>query len=109
MPISRRNALGLTAGFAAAGAWPAAAPQDWPNRSLRILVGTSPGGSPDIVSRLLADRFAERLGQSVTVENNTGGGGGIAAGMVANARPDGYNLSMLTAGYASSAAVGKFP
>src|SRR5262245_15721272 len=109
MLVTRRDALRLAAGCAAAGAVPASAQQDWPQRSLRILVGTSPGGSPDIVSRLLADRFAERLGQSITVENNTGGGGGIAAGMVSNARPDGYNLTMLTAGYASGAAVGKFP
>lgn len=107
MLITRRATLSLAAGLAAAGA--ARAQQDWPNRSLRILVGTSPGGSPDIVSRLFADKFAARLGQSVTVENNTGGGGGIAAGMVANAPPDGYNLTMLTAGYASGAAVGKFP
>jgi tripartite-type tricarboxylate transporter receptor subunit TctC len=109
MLITRRNALGLAAGFAAASTLPAGAQQDWPNRSLRILVGTSPGGSPDIVSRLLADKFAARLGQSITVENNTGGGGGIAAGMVSKSPPDGYNLTMLTAGYASGAAVGKFP
>src|SRR5688572_2836001 len=109
MPISRRDALGLAAGFAAAGALPASAQSDWPNRPLRFLVGTSPGGSPDIVSRLFADKFAARLGQSITVENNTGGGGGIAAGMVTNAPPDGTNLTMLTAGYASGAAVGKFP
>ena len=91
------------------GALPAHAQSDWPNRPLRILVGTSPGGSPDIVSRLFADKFAARLGQSITVENNTGGGGGIAAGMVSNAPPDGTNLTMLTAGYASGAAVNKFP
>ena len=91
MPITRRDALGLAAGFAAAGAVPARAQSDWPKRSLRILVGTSPGGSPDIVGRLLADKFAARLGQSITVENNTGGGGGIAAGMVTNAPPDGTN------------------
>jgi tripartite-type tricarboxylate transporter receptor subunit TctC len=109
MRMTRRDTLGLAAGLAAAGAVPASAQSDWPNRSLRILVGTSPGGSPDIVSRLFADKFAARLGQSVTVENNTGGGGGIAAGMVSNAPPDGTNLTMLTAGYASGAAVGKFP
>lgn len=109
MTVTRRDALGLAAGFAAASALPARAQQQWPQRPLRILVGTSPGGSPDIVSRLLADKFAARLGQSITVENNTGGGGGIAASMVSNAPPDGYNLTMLTAGFASGAAVGKFP
>ncbi|HWL73931.1 MAG TPA: tripartite tricarboxylate transporter substrate-binding protein, partial [Burkholderiaceae bacterium] len=94
MGLTKRDALGLAAGFAAAGALPARAQFDWPNRALRILVGTSPGGSPDIVSRLFADKFASRLGQSITVENNTGGGGGIAAGMVSNAPPDGTNLTM---------------
>jgi tripartite-type tricarboxylate transporter receptor subunit TctC len=114
MNLTRRRALALATTFAGAAALPGvvrpvSAQQNWPQRSLRILVGTSPGGSPDIVARLLADKMAERLGQSVTVENNTGGGGGIAASMVSHSPPDGYNLTLLTAGYASGAAVGKFP
>jgi tripartite-type tricarboxylate transporter receptor subunit TctC len=108
MTITRRGALGLAAGLSAASALPVRAQQDWPSRPLRILVGTAPGGSPDIMSRLFADKFAARLGQTVTVENNTGGGGGIAAGMVTNAPPDGTILTMLTAGYASGVAVDKF-
>lgn len=109
MELTRRRALALATAFTGASALPARAQQNWPQRSLRILVGTSPGGSPDIVGRLLADRMADRLGQSITVENNTGGGGGIAASMVSNAPPDGYSMTLLTAGYASGAAVGKFP
>ena len=109
MTLTRRHILSLAGALAASAVLPARAQQDWPQRPLRILVGTSPGGSPDIISRLLADKLAARLGQTVTVENNTGGGGGIAASMVANAAPDGLNLTMLTAGYASGAAVGKFP
>ena len=109
MRVNRRDTFGLAAGLLAASALPARAQQGWPNRPLRILVGTSPGGSPDIISRLFADKFAARLGQTVTVENNTGGGGGIAAGMVSKSPPDGNNLTMLTAGYASGAAVNKFP
>jgi tripartite-type tricarboxylate transporter receptor subunit TctC len=107
--ITRRHALGLAGAFAAGAALPARAQQDWPQRPLRILVGTSPGGSPDIMSRLLADKITTRLGQSITVENNTGGGGGIAAAMVTRSPPDGTNMTMLTAGWASGAAVGKFP
>ena len=53
--------------------------------------------------------MAERLGQTITVENNTGGGGGIAASMVTHAPPDGTTMTLLTAGWASGAAVGKFP
>ena len=108
MNLTRRHVLALAAAFTGASATPVRAQQNWPQRSLRILVGTSPGGSPDIIGRLLADKMAERLGQSITVENNTGGGGGIAASMVSNAPPDGTSMTLLTAGYASGAAVGKF-
>ena len=108
MSLTRRSALALTAAFAGTAALPARAQQNWPQRSLRILVGTSPGGSPDIIGRLLADKMADRLGQSITVENNTGGGG-IAASMVTNGPPDGYSMTLLTAGYPSGAAVSKFP
>ena len=108
MNLTRRRALALASAFAGSSALPAGAQPNWPTRSLRILVGTSPGGSPDIIGRLLADKMADKLGQSITVENNTGGGGGIAASMVSNAPPDGYSMTLLTAGWASGAAVGKF-
>jgi tripartite-type tricarboxylate transporter receptor subunit TctC len=51
-----------------------------------------PGGAPDIVARILADRLQARLGQSVVVENRTGSNGAIAAEAAARARPDGYTL-----------------
>jgi tripartite-type tricarboxylate transporter receptor subunit TctC len=108
MSLTRRRALVLAAAFAATSPRPAGAQQNWPQRPLRILVGTSPGGSPDIIGRLLADKMADRLGQTITVENNTGGGGGIAASMVTHSPPDGYNMTLLTAGWASGAAIGKF-
>ena len=109
MHPNRRQALTLAASLAAGAAWPARAQQDWPQRALRILIGTTAGGSPDIVGRLLADKMTGPLGQPISVENNTGGGGGIAASIVSHAPPDGYAMTLLTAGYASGAAVGKFP
>jgi tripartite-type tricarboxylate transporter receptor subunit TctC len=109
MHPNRRQALTLGASVAAAAAWPARAQQDWPQRALRILIGTTAGGSPDIIGRLLADKLTGPLGQPISVENNTGGGGGIAASIVSHAPPDGYAMTLLTAGYASGAAVGKFP
>ena len=109
MLLTRRRTLALSAAIAAGSALPVRAQQNWPQRSLRILVGTTPGGSPDIISRLLADKMAGPLGQPITIENNTGGGGGIAASIVSHAPPDGYTMTLLTAGYASGAAVGKFP
>jgi tripartite-type tricarboxylate transporter receptor subunit TctC len=108
MTISRRRALALAGAVAGSAALPARAQQNWPPRPLRILIGTSPGGSPDIVGRVLADKMADRLG-TITVENNTGGGGGIAASMVTHAPPDGTTMTLLTAGWASGASVGKFP
>jgi tripartite-type tricarboxylate transporter receptor subunit TctC len=108
MTLTRRHALTLAASYAAAATLPARAQQNWPQRSLRILIGTTPGGSPDIIGRMLADKMTGPLGQSISVENNTGGGGGIAAGIVSNAPPDGHVMTLLTAGYASGAAVGKF-
>jgi tripartite-type tricarboxylate transporter receptor subunit TctC len=109
MRISRRALLTTAGSLAVSSIVPARAQPNWPQRSLRILIGTTPGGSPDIVGRLLADKMTGPLGQSISVENNTGGGGGIAAGIVSHAPPDGYSMTLLTAGYASGAAVGKFP
>jgi tripartite-type tricarboxylate transporter receptor subunit TctC len=108
MIITRRRALALASAAAAGSALPARAQENGPTRPHRILIGTSPGGSPDIVGRLLADKMADKLGTTITVENNTGGGGGIAASMVTHAPPDGTNMTLLTAGWASGAAVGKF-
>ena len=95
MSLTRRRALALATAFAGSSALPARAQQNWPQRPLRILVGTSPGGSPDIIGRLLADKMADRLGQTITVENNTGGGGGIAASMVSHAPPDGTSMTLM--------------
>src|SRR5712691_4580879 len=67
---------------------------DYPDRSIRILVGFPPGGPPDVAARLLADKFSDAWGKSVVVENMTGGGGNIAVDRVAKAAPDGYTLLM---------------
>jgi tripartite-type tricarboxylate transporter receptor subunit TctC len=99
--LSRLLAIALVAMSAS----PLAA-QPWPTRTLRIVTGTPAGGSPDFVSRLLADKLAERLGQSVVVENSTTTG--VAAwNAVAKSQPDGYTLSMLTGAFSARVAVAK--
>jgi tripartite-type tricarboxylate transporter receptor subunit TctC len=80
--------------------------QQWPTRSIRIVTGTPAGGSPDFVSRLLAERLSERLGQAVVVENSATTG--VAAwNTVAKAPPDGYLISMLTGAFSARTAVAK--
>jgi tripartite-type tricarboxylate transporter receptor subunit TctC len=104
MAVTRRQAL---AGVAAALAAGSAVGQEanWPQRPLRIIIPTSPGGSPDIASRLLGEKITGRLGQSIVVESMTTGGGVAGLQVVAKSPPDGYTLAMLTGGFATQAAV----
>ena len=79
-----------------AASQPAAA-QDFPNRTVRLVVAASPGSGGDIVARLLAEPMRADLGQSVVVDNKVGAGGMLGAIEVARAAPDGYTM-LLTAG-----------
>jgi tripartite-type tricarboxylate transporter receptor subunit TctC len=103
MAITRRSFL---LGAAAAAALPARAQDaNWPQRPIRIIIPTAPGGSPDIASRLIGEKITARLGQSIVVESMTTGGGVAGLAVVAKSAPDGYTLAMLTGGFATQAAV----
>jgi tripartite-type tricarboxylate transporter receptor subunit TctC len=72
--------------------------EHFPTKPVKILVGFSPGGSNDVVARLLAPRLAAGLGQQVVVDNRPGAGGNIAASALLNAPADGHTLLMCTTG-----------
>jgi tripartite-type tricarboxylate transporter receptor subunit TctC len=72
----------------------ASAQSRYPDRPVKILVGFTPGTAPDLVARILADRFAEVFGAAFVVENVPGAGGNIATERVAKAAADGYTLLM---------------
>jgi tripartite-type tricarboxylate transporter receptor subunit TctC len=69
-----------------------ASAQDYPVRSIKILVGIGAGGITDITMRLYAEVVSKNVGQSIIIENRAGGGGAIAAAAVQSAPPDGYTL-----------------
>jgi tripartite-type tricarboxylate transporter receptor subunit TctC len=87
----------LLAALSVCVAMPAAQAQSYPARSVRVLIPYPPGGTADLLARLLGARLAETLGQPFVIENRAGAGGNLAAEAGARATPDGYTLLMANA------------
>lgn len=79
------------------GAQPAPS-QDYPKRSVRMLVGSPPGAATDVVARLIAPKYAEALKQQFIVDNRPGANGTVATGLTAKAKPDGHTVHLATIG-----------
>ena len=81
--------------------------QNYPSKPIRLIVPFPPGGSNDIVGRMIAAQLGERMGQSVVVDNRGGAGGTIGTDMAAKAAPDGYTLLLISVAHAFNPAMYK--
>ncbi len=90
MPF-RSFVIAAFAALLAISSLPASA-QPFPNKTIHLIVAYSPGGTGDVVARVIADKLGTALGQTVVVENRAGASGAIGATSVANAAPDGHTL-----------------
>jgi tripartite-type tricarboxylate transporter receptor subunit TctC len=88
--------LALAAGAAAA---------DYPDRPIRLIIPFPPGGSNDVVGRLIAKVLSEKIGQQVFVDNRGGAGGLIGTEALAKATPDGYTLGIVSIAHAVNPAL----
>ena len=79
--------------------------EPYPTKPVRIVVPFTPGGTSDVLARMLGGKLSDTWGQPVVIENRTGAGGTIGTGLVAKATPDGYTLLISSAAFVISAAV----
>ena len=77
----------------------AASAQNYPAKPIRVIVGQAPGGATDIVSRALAQKLTDQLGQSVVIDNRSGAAGSIGSAIAASANPDGYTALIISSTY----------
>jgi tripartite-type tricarboxylate transporter receptor subunit TctC len=99
------QAAGLLVAFTTA----AAAQADYPNRPVRLIIPFPPGGSNDVVGRMIGTQLSEQLGKQVVVDNRAGAGGVIGTEIVSKAAPDGYTLGVISLAHAVNPWLYKLP
>jgi tripartite-type tricarboxylate transporter receptor subunit TctC len=85
------------------------AAQDYPNRSIRLIIPFPPGGSNDVVGRIVANQLGQKLGKQVFVDNRAGAGGVVGSDLAAKAAPDGYTLLVISIAHAVNPWIYKLP
>src|SRR4029434_7277896 len=106
MPALQRVTFCIAIGIVVAITPRAAGAQNsFPTKPIRFIVPFSPGGTSDILARMMSPKMGEGLGQPVVLETRTGAGGTLGAGLVAKATPDGHTLLFTSGGFAIIAAV----
>ena len=83
--------------------------QDYPSKAVRMVVPFAPGGSNDIVGRILASHLSERTGKQFVIDNRGGAGGMVGTEMVSKSPPDGYTLLVISVAFPMNAAIYKLP
>ena len=94
--------IALAIALAASGIGDSASAQDWPNRTVRIVVPYAPGGGVSVYANLISAKLSEIIKQSVVVENRPGAGGNVGSDAVAKSPPDGYTVLLHTSALASA-------
>jgi tripartite-type tricarboxylate transporter receptor subunit TctC len=111
MPMKAATRRTLVRAALAMSAWAAlptlACAADWPEKTITIVAPFTPGGTTDIVARVIAAQLQTELGQPVIVDNKPGAGGTLGAAFVARSRPDGYTLLLSNVGHAAAGALYK--
>jgi tripartite-type tricarboxylate transporter receptor subunit TctC len=102
--------IGAVGVFAAVSAWCApAAADDYPSRPIRLIIPFPPGGSNDVVGRIIAQQLGQKLGQTIFVDNRAGAGGVVGTDLAAKSAPDGYTLLVISIAHAVDPFIYKEP
>ena len=106
---TRRLTLLAAAGLLLSLAVPAAAQSDYPNRPVRLIIPFPPGGSNDVVGRMIGEQLGKQLGKQVVVDNRGGAGGVIGTEIASKAPPDGYTILVISLAHAVNPWLYKLP